>query len=88
VSNFDPVVWDAHKKGIVVNGNVFKFSQNLALKEFLLTTKNRVLVEASPVDAIWGVGMAQDNPKSNYPHLWRGENLLGFALMEARDRIG
>jgi len=87
VSNFDPVVWDTHKYEFVVNGNVAKFSQNVALKEFLLKTNNRILVEASPVDKIWGIGMAQDNPKSNYPYLWRGENLLGFALMEARDML-
>ena len=87
VSNFDSVVWDAHKYAFVVNGNVAKFSQDPDLKEYLLNTKNRILVEASPVDAIWGIGMAKDNPKSNNPLLWRGENLLGFALMEARDLI-
>ena len=71
----------------VVSGNVFKFEQNPALKEFLLNTKNRTIVEASPVDKFWGIGMAQDHPDVNNPILWKGENLLGFALMEARDRI-
>ncbi len=78
-------VWDAHKFGIVVQGNIYKFSQNKALGDYLLTTGDRVLVEASPVDAIWGAGLAADNPKIQTPHLWRGTNLLGFALMEARD---
>lgn len=87
VANFDPAVWDAHKYEIVVNGNVFKFTQNPTLKDFLLNTKKRVLAEASPYDRIWGIGMTQNNPKSNQPSLWRGENLLGFALMEARDRL-
>jgi len=88
VSNFDPIAWDANKYEIVVTGNISKFSQNPALKEFLLNTKNRVLVEASPVDRIWGIGMGQDNPNSDRPPLWNGENLLGFALMEVRDRLG
>lgn len=85
VADFDPVVWNAHKYEIVVNGNISKFSQHATLQAFLLNTSNRVLVEASPYDSIWGIGMGQDNPKSNQPALWRGENLLGFALMEVRD---
>jgi ribA/ribD-fused uncharacterized protein len=64
-----------------------KFSQDIALKEFLLTTQNRVIVEASPVDSIWGIGMASDHPDVENPMEWEGENLLGYALMEVRDRL-
>lgn len=87
VKNFDPTVWDEQKFNIVVKGNYHKFSQHEDLQQFLLNTKNRVLVEASPRDRIWGIGMSQNNEKASNPNLWRGQNLLGFALMEVRDRL-
>lgn len=87
VRRFDPEVWDRSCSEIVVRGNVAKFGQNPALRSFLSGTRSRVLVEASPRDRIWGIGMAASNPKSLDPRLWRGRNLLGFALMEARARL-
>ncbi len=87
VRGFDPKVWDQHKYNIVKQGNIHKFSQHKDLKEFLLNTKNRVVVEASPRDRIWGIGMGQANEKAQNPNLWRGQNLLGFALMEVRDEL-
>ena len=87
VKNFDPSIWDQHKFDIVVEGNYHKFSQHENLQEFLLNTNKRVLVEASPRDRIWGIGMSEKNEKANNPNLWRGQNLLGFALMEVRDRL-
>ncbi|KZS42431.1 hypothetical protein AWE51_03030 [Aquimarina aggregata] len=87
VKNFDPVIWDHHKYEIVKKGNLYKFSQHEDLKEFLLNTKKRILVEASPRDRIWGIGMGQSNEKAQNPNLWRGKNLLGFALMEVRDEL-
>ena len=87
VKNFDPVIWNEHKFDIVVKGNYHKFSQHEDLRTFLLNTKNRVLVEASPRDQIWGIGMSEKNEKAHNPNLWRGQNLLGFALMEVRDRL-
>ena len=84
VQNFDPIIWDLHKFDVVVEGNSHKFSSNQALKDFLLGTGQQVLVEASPGDNIWGIGMGQDNPAARDPQSWRGENLLGFALMEVR----
>ncbi len=85
VRNFNPEIWGEKKFEIVKQGNIHKFSQNEELKEFLLNTGDRVLVEASPYDRIWGIGMSQSNDKSKHPPQWRGQNLLGFALMEARD---
>ncbi len=85
VRGFDESKWVENRFQIVVSGNVLKFSQNQELSEFLLNTGNRVLVEASPVDKIWGIGLAVDNQKAENPNLWRGQNLLGFALMEVRD---
>ncbi|MDY3766242.1 MAG: NADAR family protein [Lachnospiraceae bacterium] len=85
VKNFVSEIWDKNKLEIVVRGNIAKFSQNEALREFLLETGEKVLVEASPYDGIWGVNLGMDDPKIQNPNNWKGENLLGCALMEARD---
>jgi len=69
-------------------GNFHKFSQNENLATFLKNTKQRILVEASPVDNIWGIGLAADNDDVYSPYLWKGLNLLGYALMETRDILG
>jgi ribA/ribD-fused uncharacterized protein len=87
VRGFDEEVWRRERRGIVVEGNVHKFAQNTALREYLLGTSDRVLVEASPVDRIWGIGLAADDPRAQAPGRWRGLNLLGFALMTARERL-
>ncbi|AXG68733.1 N-glycosidase YbiA [Kordia sp. SMS9] len=87
VKNFDPVIWDEHKFNVVVEGNHHKFSQHEHLQQFLLNTKNRVLVEASPRDKIWGIGMSENDEHITNPNLWKGQNLLGFALMEVRDQL-
>jgi len=87
IRNFDAEKWDTNKYTIVRRGNYLKFSQDDQLRNFLKQTKNKILVEASPVDAIWGIGLAEDNPKSLNPLEWQGLNLLGFALMEVRDDL-
>lgn len=87
VVGFVDETWLQHRFDIVVNANMAKFSQNEELEAFLLSTGERVLVEASPVDKIWGIGLAQDHPDCQNPNKWRGLNLLGFALMEVRERL-
>ena len=87
VAGFDQEVWDLHRSRIVEKGNYHKFSQNVDLKDYLLNTKNRILVEASPVDAIWGIGLPADHQFAKVPPKWRGLNLLGFALMAVRQRL-
>ncbi len=88
VRNYDDARWAAVKYDIVVKGNVLKFGQNPRLKQYLLGTGNLVLVEASPYDAQWGIGMTADEARRlNDPKQWRGTNLLGWALIEARDRL-
>lgn len=87
VKNFDAAAWDTHKFDLVVNGNHHKFSQHPALKTFLLNTHDRILVEASPMDRIWGIGMAASNEHVENPLQWRGHNLLGYALMVVRDQL-
>lgn len=77
--------WLQHRYAIVVRANQAKFSQNPELSKFLKETGSRIIVEASPVDSIWGIGLAQDDENANNPNLWRGLNLLGFALMQVRD---
>ncbi|MEV4949180.1 NADAR family protein [Streptomyces sp. NPDC053755] len=88
VRGFDGEVWERERFGIVVEGSVHKFSSDERLRWFLLGTRGRVLVEASPMDRIWGIGLAADDARATDPSRWRGLNLLGFALMEARERLG
>ena len=87
VRGFVEDVWVQHRFGIAVRGNREKFSQNPRLAGFLEGTARRVLVEASPVDRIWGIGLEAHHPHATNPQLWCGLNLLGFALMEVRDRL-
>mgnify|MGYP001240509007 CR=1 FL=1 len=85
VSNFNEDVWKLKSYSIVLEGNLLKFSQNPNLKEYLLGTGQSILVEASPYDTIWGIGMKQDDRGVENPKNWKGQNLLGFVLMEVRD---
>jgi ribA/ribD-fused uncharacterized protein len=85
VIGFDEAKWMEHRFSIVVKANLAKFTQNPPLHQFLKQAASRVLVEASPVDRIWGIGLAQDDERAGAPNQWQGLNLLGFALMEVRD---
>lgn len=87
IQGFDEKRWEARRFGAVVEGNLAKFSQNAALGDYLITTGDRVLVEASPVDPVWGIGMAEDHPQVESPGAWPGLNLLGFALMDVRQQL-
>lgn len=87
VAGFDEAVWARDRMRIVVEANLAKFGQDERLRDFLLQTGDQVLVEASPVDAVWGIGLAADDPDALHPARWRGLDLLGFALMEVRDQL-
>ena len=87
VLGFDQEKWEELRFEIVVTANLAKFGNDPKLKEFLLKTGSQVLVEASPVDKIWGIGLAEDDPACENPNRWKGANLLGFALMEVRDQL-
>ncbi|MGW5234032.1 NADAR family protein [Streptomyces nodosus] len=87
VRGFDEAAWERERFAIVVEGSVHKFAAHTAPRAFLLGTGDRVLVEASPVDRVWGIGLAADDERAADPERWRGPNLLGFALMEARERL-
>ena len=82
VKNFDDVVWKKHREQIVLEGTLLKFRQNEELKEKLLGTGEKTIVEASPRDRIWGIGFGEKNALACY-NKW-GANLLGKALMKAR----
>jgi ribA/ribD-fused uncharacterized protein len=88
VRGFNEDEWKRHRFEIVCQASVAKFDQDRELREYLLSTKNRVLVEASPTDRAWGIGMAASDSAAQNPLLWRGLNLLGFALMSARETLG
>ena len=85
VIGFDEKSWNDKRFDIVKTGNIHKFNQNPALGDYLLNTGNSILVEASPVDAIWGIGLSHDSKHIDNIYAWRGLNLLGFVLMEVRD---
>jgi len=87
VRNFDPVVWNEHKRAIVLEGNILKFGQHNDFKEYLISTGDQVLVEASPYDAIWGIGMSANSKGVENPKNWKGENLLGYVLMDTRTEL-
>ena len=84
VRGFEPTVWDAARFDIVTAGNVAKFGQDDRLRAYLLATGDEILVEASPVDAVWGIGLPAAHADARTPERWPGQNLLGFALMRAR----
>mgnify|MGYP003672447947 FL=1 len=85
VSNYDQDIWDANKFRIVVDGNLHKFTSSPDLRKFLIGTGNKVIVEASQYDTIWGIGLSNDHIDCRNPLKWKGDNLLGFALMEVRN---
>jgi ribA/ribD-fused uncharacterized protein len=87
VNGFDEARWRAERFDIVARGSTHKFGQNHALRAFLRGTGDKVLVEASPTDRIWGIGLSASSPDALDPQKWRGLNLLGFALMEARELL-
>lgn len=87
VQGFDSKVWNDNRYTIVVNANDLKFSQNESLKQYLLSTGDKVLVEASPYDHIWGIGLNKTDERRFDQKQWKGQNLLGFALMNVRTQI-
>lgn len=87
VKNFVSSVWDDNKYRIMVDANRYKFSQSPDLKDLLLATRDSELVEASPYDKIWGIGLSPSDIKALDKISWRGQNLLGKALMEVRSEL-
>ncbi len=87
VRGFDDKVWRREREAIVLAGNRAKFGQNDALRAALLATAGTTLVEASPYDKIWGIGLAATDPRALDPAMWKGPNLLGQILTRLRDEM-
>lgn len=87
VANFNKEKWDSVSYNIVLAGNYHKFSQNPALRKELLATGDTVLVEASPVDRMWGIGLSYDDPRALNRSTWLGENRLGEVLTSVKEKF-
>lgn len=84
IKNCDEKIWAKHREHLIHVGCHHKFVQNVRLQEALLSTGSSVIVEADPVDKVWGVGLASNSPKIKDRSQWNGLNLLGQALMKVR----
>lgn len=84
VKNYDDAKWSAQRFDIMVDGLYERFSQNTDIREKLLATGDKILVEASPYDNIWGVGLEETDDAILDEKNWQGQNLLGKVLMEVR----
>jgi ribA/ribD-fused uncharacterized protein len=87
VRGFDEAKWREACYDVVVAGNLAKFGQHDDLADVLRRTGRRVLVEASPFDRVWGIGMGRTHEDVGHPTRWHGRNLLGFALMDVRETL-
>lgn len=85
IRNYNDELWTGERYNWVLKGNIKKFKNNPTMKDFLLSTEDKVLVEASPFDKVWGIGLGQDDPDARNPSKWKGQNLLGKVLMETRE---
>jgi len=85
VRGFDESTWIASCQDIMVEGLLSKFRQNPYCQEKLLSTGDKIIVEASPYDKIWGIGLSETDPRATDPAQWLGQNLLGVVLMKVRD---
>jgi len=87
IPNLSDTIWDKHKLEIVERANYLKFTQNNDLLKKMIEHKDLVIVEASPKDKIWGIGLHFDNDNVLDETKWKGQNLLGKCIMNARDKI-
>jgi ribA/ribD-fused uncharacterized protein len=87
VTPFDDAIWRRERERIVATGSRLKYTQNPALRELLVATAGTTLVEASPYDKIWGIGLSASDPRAQDPAQWKGQNLLGKILTALRDEL-
>lgn len=87
VSNYDDTIWSGMRQVVVYNGLLEKFKQNEPLKKMLLETGNSILAECAVRDKIWGIGLGMKDENRFDISKWKGQNLLGFALMEVRRKL-
>ena len=87
VSGYNDQYWNGVRQIIVYEGLLVKFTQNELLKKQLKDTQNAILAECAVKDRIWGIGLSMNDSNRLKPELWKGQNLLGFALMMVRNKI-
>ena len=87
IKNFDKDAWESIARGVVFRGNYAKFTQDKILSYFLLSTGDKIIVEASPFDRIWGIGLSEHDKDCLDTDKWKGTNWLGEAIMKVRDEI-
>lgn len=87
VKNFNEKTWAANRVQIMVVGCYLKFTQNKDMGDALLATGHKTIVEASPYDKIWGIGLGEEDPRALNPNQWDGHNLLGISLMLVRQKM-
>lgn len=87
VANYNESRWNGVRQIIVFEGLIEKFSQNEDLKEQLKATGNSILAECAVRDKIWGIGLSMRDPDRLEIDKWKGQNLLGYALMTVRERL-
>jgi len=85
VRGFDEKKWSAEREAIMLTGLALKIEQHALLKRAVLQTCGHVLAEASPYDALWGIGCASDDARARNPAAWPGKNLLGRLWMRLRE---
>lgn len=88
VADYDDHMWNGVRQIEVYRGLVAKFEQNKELGERLAATGDALLAECAVKDRVWGIGLSMHDPERLDPTAWRGQNLLGYALMEVRGRLG
>lgn len=84
VSNYDDMIWNGVRQIVVYNGLLEKFRQNDTMREMLLATGDALIAECAVLDKIWGIGLSMTDDHRHDPSFWKGQNLLGFALMCVR----
>lgn len=87
ISPYDDALWSAARVACVVGGNIARMEVDRKARSVLVSTNRRTLVEGSPKDDIWGVGIKWDDPRIVDPANWQGTNLLGIALEQVRDHV-
>ena len=87
VSGYDDHIWSGVRQIVVYEGLMAKFSQNDDLKEKLIATGDAVLAECAVKDQVWGIGLSMTDPNRHEISKWKGQNLLGFALMKVREKL-
>jgi len=87
VKNFDESLWQKHLPDIAFEVCRQKFESQDTLRQLLLSTGDRIIAEAAPTDSIWGIGLSTTDIEAQDPSKWKGSNILGEALMQARTAL-